>query len=150
MPLQPAMPLGDGQVPPGAAPDGAAKRGWPRSRVLAAPRRRDSPWRACPTRSRADQGAVAMSTTAPVLEGRELTKSFYVKQGRSPLARKARVHAVEAVTVRLEAGEGTKLGGESGDRKNQRAPLPATNTKPHARGGLLQRQPPPARGPPPH
>src|SRR5260370_32135213 len=139
MPLQPAMPLGDGQVPPGAATDGAAQRGWPRSRVLAAPRRRDSPWRACPTRSRADQGAVAMSTTAPVLEGRELTKSFYVKQGRSPLARKARVHAVEAVTVRLEAGEGPPLGGGSGAANTTVRPLPAQPHKP----------PPPRVRPPP-
>src|SRR5260370_7862706 len=137
MPLQPAMPLGDGQVPPGAATDGAAQRGWPRSRVLAAPRRRDSPWRACPTRSRADQGAVAMSTTAPVLEGRELTKSFYVKQGRSPLARKARVHAVEAVTVRLEAGKGTALVGCSRAANTQAAPL----TRQHY-------QPPPRTSPP--
>ena len=48
---------------------------------------------------------IGTSPAAAVLEGRNLTKSFWVKQGRGPLARKARVHAVEAVTVRLEAGK---------------------------------------------
>src|SRR5260370_5413572 len=96
------MPRGDDQMPRGAATDGAARRGCPRSRLLAAPRRRDGSRRACATRAGDHAGGEVNS--APVLEGRDLTKSFYVKQGRGPLARKSRVHAVEAVTVRLEAG----------------------------------------------
>ena len=39
-----------------------------------------------------------------VLEGRELTKSFWVRRGRGPLGRKVQVHAVESVSVALEAG----------------------------------------------
>ena len=59
-----------------------------------------------------------MSAAAvPVLEGRGLTRSFWVKQGRGPFARKARVHAVEDVSVRLDAGKVTAVVGESGAGK---------------------------------
>jgi len=58
-----------------------------------------------------------------VLEGRGLTKSFWVKQGRGLLARKTRVHAVEDVSVRLDAGRVTALVGESGAGKTTVARL---------------------------
>ncbi len=85
--------------------------------------------------------------STPVLEGRELTKSFYVKQGRSPLARKARVHAVEAVTVRLEAGKVTALVGESGAGKTTVARMLAKIIKPDAGEVLLDGKPAPAGRP---
>ncbi len=83
----------------------------------------------------------------PVLEGRELTKSFWVKQGRGPLARKARVHAVEAVTVRLDAGKVTALVGESGAGKTTVARMLAKIIKPDAGDVLLDGQPVPAGRP---
>jgi peptide/nickel transport system ATP-binding protein len=75
--------------------------------------------------------------STPVLEGRELVKSFSVKQGRSPLARSTRVHAVENVTVRLDAGKVTALVGESGAGKTTVARMLAKITKPDAGEVLL-------------
>jgi peptide/nickel transport system ATP-binding protein len=65
-----------------------------------------------------------------VLEGRNLTKSFWVKRGRGPLAKKARVHAVESVTVRLDAGKVTAIVGESGAGKTTVARMLAKIIKP--------------------
>ena len=79
-----------------------------------------------------------MTTQTPaVLEGRQLVKSFSVKQGRSPLARSTRVHAVENVTVRLEAGKVTALVGESGAGKTTVARMLAKIIKPDAGEVLL-------------
>jgi peptide/nickel transport system ATP-binding protein len=88
-----------------------------------------------------------MSAVAPVLEGRDLTKSFWVKQGRGPLARKAQVHAVEAVTVRLDAGKVTALVGESGAGKTTVARMLAKIVKPDAGEVLLDGRPAPAGRP---
>ena len=88
-----------------------------------------------------------MSPVTPVLEGRELTKSFWVKQGPGPLARKARVHAVEAVTVRLDTGKVTALVGESGAGKTTVARMLAKIIKPDAGEVLLDGQPVPAGRP---
>jgi peptide/nickel transport system ATP-binding protein len=81
--------------------------------------------------------------TAAVLEGRELTKSFWVKRGRGPLARKARVHAVESVTVRLDAGKVTALVGESGAGKTTIARMLANIIKPDTGEVLLDGVPAP-------
>jgi len=72
-----------------------------------------------------------------VLEGRQLVKSFSVKQGRSPLARSTRVHAVDNVTVRLDAGKVTALVGESGAGKTTVARMLAKIIKPDAGEVLL-------------
>jgi len=83
---------------------------------------------------------------APVLEGRGLTKFFWVKQGRGPLARKVRVHAVEGVTVRLAAAQVTALVGESGAGKTTVARLLARIVKPDAGDVFLDGRPaPPGR-----
>jgi peptide/nickel transport system ATP-binding protein len=81
------------------------------------------------------------------LEGRELTKSFWVKQGRGPFARKARVHAVESVTVGLDAGKVTALVGESGAGKTTVARMLAKIIKPDAGQVLLDGKPAPAGRP---
>jgi peptide/nickel transport system ATP-binding protein len=88
-----------------------------------------------------------VSTATPVLEGRELTKSFWVKQGRGPFAQKTRVHAVEAVTVSLDAGEVTALVGESGAGKTTVARMLAKIIKPDAGEVLLDGRPAPAGRP---
>ena len=73
-----------------------------------------------------------MSATAPVpvLEGRNLTKYFWVKQGRGPFARKAPVHAVDNVSVSLEARKVTAFVGESGAGKTTVARILAEIVKP--------------------
>ena len=87
-----------------------------------------------------------MSSVAPVLEGRDLTKSFWVKQTRGLLARKGRVHAVEGVTVRLEPGRVTALVGESGAGKTTVGRLLARIITPDAGEVLLDgRAAPPGR-----
>jgi peptide/nickel transport system ATP-binding protein len=82
-----------------------------------------------------------------VLEGRNLTKSFWVKQGRGPFAKKARVHAVEAVTVRLDAGKVTAIVGESGAGKTTVARMLAKIIKPDAGEVFLDGEPAPAGRP---
>src|SRR5438270_5630795 len=57
------------------------------------------------------------ASSTPVLEGRNLTKYFWVKQGRGPLARRAPVHAVDNVSLALDAGKVTAIVGESGAGK---------------------------------
>jgi peptide/nickel transport system ATP-binding protein len=82
----------------------------------------------------------------PVLEGRELTKSFWIKGGRELLARRARVHAVEGVSVRLDPGRVTALVGESGSGKTTVARLLARIIRPDAGEVLLDGRPaPPGR-----
>ena len=94
----------------------------------------------------AAQTPTASTPVIPVLEGRELTKSFWVKQGRGLLARKARVHAVEGVTVRLDPGKVTALVGESGAGKTTVARLLAKIVTPDAGEVLLDGRPaPPGR-----
>src|SRR5713226_5504686 len=130
MSLQSPLQMGDVQMPSGVAAYGAAQRRCARSRLLAASRRRHgsggigtcgSGW-----------GGKVIST--PVLEGRELIKSFSVKQGRSPLARKTRVHAVGNVTA---------LVGESGAGKTTVARMLAKIIKPDAGEVLLDGKPAP-------
>jgi len=82
----------------------------------------------------------------PVLEGRGLTKSFFVKLGRGLLAPRAKVHAVEDVFVRLDAGRVTALVGESGAGKTTIARLLARIIRPDAGEVLLDGRPaPPGR-----
>ncbi len=90
--------------------------------------------------------AAATPTASTVLEGRALTKSFWVKQSRGLLARRARVHAVEGVTVHLEPGRVTALVGESGAGKTTVARLLARIITPDAGEVLLDGRPaPPGR-----
>src|SRR6202790_2545306 len=85
----------------------------------------------------------SVTNAAAVLEGRNLTKSFWVKRGRGPLAKKAQVHAVEAVTVRLDAGKVTALVGESGAGKTTVSRMLAKIIKPDAGEVLLDGAPAP-------
>jgi peptide/nickel transport system ATP-binding protein len=87
--------------------------------------------------------AAPVTTDVAVLEGRDLTKSFWVKQGRGPLAKKARVHAVEAVSVRLDSGKVTAIVGESGAGKTTVARMLAKIIKPDAGGVFLDGKPAP-------
>ena len=89
----------------------------------------------------------AVAAATPVLEGRGLTKSFWVKQSRGPLARKARVHAVEDVSLRLDAGKVTAVVGESGAGKSTVARLLAKITRPDAGEVLLDGRPAPSGRP---
>jgi peptide/nickel transport system ATP-binding protein len=91
--------------------------------------------------------ATPVTTDVAVLEGRGLTKSFWVKQGRGPLAKKARVHAVEAVSVRLDAGKVTAIVGESGAGKTTVARMLAKIIKPDAGGVFLDGEPAPTGRP---
>jgi len=83
----------------------------------------------------------------PVLEGRDLTKYFWVKQGRGPLARRVPVHAVDRVSVRLDAGKVTALVGESGAGKTTVARLLARIIKPDKGDVLLAGRPAPSGRP---
>jgi peptide/nickel transport system ATP-binding protein len=85
----------------------------------------------------------ASTPVRPVLEGRELTKSFWVKQSRGLLARRARIHAVEGVTVRLDPGRVTALVGESGAGKTTVGRLLARIITPDAGDVLLDGRPAP-------
>jgi len=91
--------------------------------------------------------ATPVTTDVAVLEGRDLTKSFWVKQGRGPLAKKARVHAVEAVTVRLDAGKVTAIVGESGAGKTTVARMLAKIIKPDKGQVFLDGEPAPTGRP---
>jgi len=94
----------------------------------------------------AAQTPTASTPVIPVLEGRELTKSFWVKQGRGLLAGKARVHAVESVSIRLDPGRVTALVGESGAGKTTVGRLLAKIIKPDGGEVLLDGRPaPPGR-----
>ena len=89
---------------------------------------------------------IAPVPVRPVLEGRDLTKSFWVKQDRGLLAPKARIHAVEGVSLRLDAGRVTALVGESGSGKTTVARLLARIIRPDGGEVLLDGRPaPPGR-----
>src|SRR5207253_9292139 len=83
----------------------------------------------------------------PVLEGRDLTKHFWVKKGRGPLARRVPVNAVDRVSVRLDAGKVTAVVGESGAGKTTVARLLARIIKPDAGPVLLDGRPAPSGRP---
>ncbi|OLD50684.1 MAG: dipeptide/oligopeptide/nickel ABC transporter ATP-binding protein [Actinobacteria bacterium 13_1_40CM_2_65_8] len=88
-----------------------------------------------------------MSSATPVLEGRDLTKHFWVKKGRGLLARRVPVNAVDRVSVRLDAGKVTALVGESGAGKTTVARLLARIIKPDAGQVLLDGRPAPSGRP---
>src|SRR6266550_7103053 len=158
-----ALCVGNPALPPGCPNTGASRWVGSGGRLLAAPRTDDRSRGAGPPRSAVDRawpvgidrtGRRAVNLRAaqtptpliPVLEGRELTKSFWVKQGRGLLARKAQVHAVEGVTVRLDPGRVTALVGESGAGKTTVARLLAKIVRPDAGEVLLDGRPaPPGR-----
>jgi peptide/nickel transport system ATP-binding protein len=83
----------------------------------------------------------------PVLEGRNLTKFFWLKQGRGPFGRKVPIHAVDNVSVRLDAGKVTAVVGESGAGKTTVARLLAKIITPDAGEILLDGKPAPAGRP---
>jgi len=84
---------------------------------------------------------------APVLEGRNLTKFFWVKQGRGPFARRLPVHAVENVSVSLDSRRVTAFVGESGAGKTTVARILARIVKPDSGTVLLDGKPAPAGRP---
>jgi len=88
-----------------------------------------------------------MSEATPVLEGRNLTKYFWVRHGRSLFARRAPVHAVDNVSIRLEAKKVTAVVGESGAGKTTVARLLARIIRPDEGSVLLDGQPAPAGRP---
>ncbi len=88
-----------------------------------------------------------MNAATPVLDGRELTKYFWVKHGRGPFARRVPVHAVDRVSVRLDAARVTAVVGESGAGKTTVARLLARIIKPDAGQILLDGRPAPAGRP---
>ena len=77
----------------------------------------------------------------PVLEGRDLTKSFWVKRSSGLLARRSRLHAVDDVSVQLDAGAVTAVVGESGSGKTTVARLLARIVKPDTGEVLLDGHP---------
>ena len=78
-----------------------------------------------------------LGAEAPVLEGRGLTKSYWVKRNTALLARRSRLHAVDDVSVQLMAGSVTAVVGESGSGKTTVARLLARIVKPDAGEVLL-------------
>ena len=81
-----------------------------------------------------------------VLEGRGLAKSFWVRRGRGPLGRPARLRAVEGVSISLAAGKVTAVVGESGSGKTTVVRLLARIIRPDAGEVLLDGRPaPPGR-----
>jgi peptide/nickel transport system ATP-binding protein len=86
-------------------------------------------------------------TGAGILEGRNLIKLFWLKHGRGPFARKLPIHAVDNVSVRLDAGRVTAIVGESGAGKTTVARLLAKIIKPDAGQVLLDGKPAPAGRP---
>jgi len=80
-------------------------------------------------------------TETPVLEGRGLTKSFWVKRNSGLLARRSRLHAVDDVSVQLDAGAVTAVVGESGSGKTTVARLLARIVKPDTGEVLLDGHP---------
>lgn len=87
------------------------------------------------------------AATGTVLEARGLSKHFWVKRGRGPLARRLPVRAVENVSLRLDAGKVTALVGESGAGKTTVGRLLARIIKPDAGSVLLDGKPAPSARP---
>jgi len=85
--------------------------------------------------------------SAPILEGQNLVKHFWVKQGRGPFARRAPIRAVDNVSIRLDAGKVTALVGESGAGKTTVGRLLAQVVRPDAGRVLLDGKPAPAGRP---
>jgi peptide/nickel transport system ATP-binding protein len=81
----------------------------------------------------------------PVLEGRDLSKSFWVRRGGGPLAGRVRLHAVEGVSISLAAGMVTAVVGESGSGKTTVARLLAKIISPDAGVLLVDGAPAPRR-----
>jgi len=88
-----------------------------------------------------------MSPSTTVLEGVNLTKSFWVRQGRGPLPRRAPVRAVDNVSIRLDAGKVTALVGESGAGKTTVGRLLAQIVRPDGGKVLLAGKPAPVGRP---
>jgi len=84
---------------------------------------------------------------APVLEGRDLTKTFWVRQGSGPFGRKLPVHAVDGVSIRLDAGRVTAIVGESGAGKTTVGRMLAQIIRPSAGAVLLDGRPAPTGRP---
>jgi peptide/nickel transport system ATP-binding protein len=82
-----------------------------------------------------------VGSETPVLEARGLTKSFWVKRGSGLLSRRSRLHAVDDVSLRLNAGAVTAVVGESGSGKTTVARLLARIVKPDAGDVLLDGKP---------
>jgi peptide/nickel transport system ATP-binding protein len=89
----------------------------------------------------------AATATAPVLEGRNLSRYFWVKQGSGPFARKAPVHAVDNVSIALDAAKVTAIVGESGAGKTTVARILAKVIEPDQGSVLLNGKPAPAGRP---
>jgi peptide/nickel transport system ATP-binding protein len=82
----------------------------------------------------------------PVLEARDLSKHFWVKRGRGLVTRRARLQAVDGVSISLAAGTVTGLVGESGSGKTTVARMLAKIIAPDAGLVLLDGKPaPPGR-----
>jgi peptide/nickel transport system ATP-binding protein len=79
--------------------------------------------------------------TRPVLEGRDLSKRFWVRHGRGPMSRKASLRAVEGVSISLEAGRVTAVVGESGSGKTTVARMLARIIAPDSGQLLLDGEP---------
>jgi peptide/nickel transport system ATP-binding protein len=88
-----------------------------------------------------------VNATAPVLEGRNLTKYFWVKKDRGIFSRRLPVHAVDNVSVSLPARKVTAFVGESGAGKTTVARLLARIIKPDAGSVLLDGKPAPSGRP---
>lgn len=76
------------------------------------------------------------AATCPVLEGRDLSKRFWVRRGHGPLTRRASLRAVEGVSISLDAGRVVAVVGESGSGKTTVARLLARIIAPDS-GRLL-------------
>jgi peptide/nickel transport system ATP-binding protein len=89
----------------------------------------------------------ARMPAAPVLEGRDLSKFYWIKQGRGPFAHRVPIHAVERVSVHLDAGTVTAIVGESGAGKTTVGRLLARIIKPDEGQILLDGKPAPSGRP---
>ncbi|MGD0834979.1 MAG: ABC transporter ATP-binding protein [Candidatus Dormibacteria bacterium] len=77
------------------------------------------------------------ATPSPVLEGRHLTKYFWVKNKRGVFSRRARLSAVEDVSISLAASRVTAVVGESGSGKTTVARMLAKIINPNVGEVLL-------------
>jgi peptide/nickel transport system ATP-binding protein len=86
-------------------------------------------------------------SSAAVLEGRRLSKQFWVKRGQGILARRERFQAVDDVSISLAAGTVTGLVGESGSGKTTVVRILARIVAPEVGEVLLDGRPAPPRRP---